>query len=109
MTVADGLRETVLDLGLEDLIPLPELMQTVVERFDDYHSAVRAVAQVLGELVADDRVRIYRGPWQDPDPPRITAADALELLRDEKWYRFRIDEPDEERLQYINVANLREP
>jgi hypothetical protein len=38
----------------------------------------------------------------DPVDPSV----AVRLLDERVWYRFRIDDPNEERLYFVNIANV---
>ena len=96
----------LLDLGLEDWIPIPEAVgDPVVAEATLGEDPSELVADALAALVAEDRVRLYRGRW-DEDPAAVPAAEALELLRDPRWYSFRVDDPNEERLFFVNVRNI---
>jgi len=100
------LRNALLDLGLEDWIPIPEAVASseVREAVGD-GSVVEAVSQALRVLVREGRVRLYRGHWNEESDP-VPLAEGLELLNDPKWYRFRLDEPGEERLYFVNADNV---
>jgi hypothetical protein len=52
-------------------------------------------------------IRVYRGHWKNDDPPRVPDTEALELLKDPRWYSFRLDDPFEWRLWYENVENIK--
>jgi hypothetical protein len=67
---------------------------------------VPAIAQALSELSKSGAILIYRGRW-DGDPSPVSAHEARALLQDRRWYRFRLDEPDEERLSFVNAENVR--
>ena len=101
-------RTALLDLGLEDWIPLPEAVgiPEVREAVGD-RSPVAAIAAALRELLLEDRIRLYRGRWDAESQP-VATEEGLKLLTAEKWYRFRLDEPEEERLYFVNVDNIRD-
>jgi hypothetical protein len=97
----------LLELGLEDWIPLPEAMSSpeilaAVGRDDPE----RAIRDVLLSLLRSEKIAIYRGRWDQESEP-VDESVALRLLDESVWYRFRIDDPDEERLYFVNVANIR--
>jgi hypothetical protein len=101
-------RSALLDLGLEDWIPLPEAVsEPEVLEAVGAHSPVAAIAAALTELLREDRIRLYRGRW-DAELQPVATEEGLKLLTDEKWYRFRLDEPNEERLYFVNVDNIRD-
>jgi len=103
----EQLRAALLGLGLEDWIPLPEAMSSPeVLVAVGGHDAETAIRGTLIALLRSGEIAIYRGRWdQESEPVQQTVA--LRLLDESAWYRFRIDDPDEERLYYVNVANVR--
>jgi hypothetical protein len=103
-----ALYRALLELGLEDWIPLPEALATPeVRETVKQGEIVHAVREALVELLLGGRIRIYRGRW-DADPVPVSATQAVELLNEDRWYSFRIDDTDEERLYFVNVENIRE-
>jgi hypothetical protein len=104
---SDTVRSILLDLGLEDLIPLPEataapeLLEIAREK-----DLVSVISSALGELVREDRIRLFRGRW-NATPQPVPVEEGLKLLQNSAWYHFRTDEPDEERLYFVNINNLR--
>jgi len=102
-----SLRAALLALGLEDWIPIPEavgnpeVLETVGTR-----DAKDAISRALTELVQAGAIQIYRGRW-DADPEVVSPHEAAELLKDEQWYSFRVNDPQEERLYFVNVENIR--
>ena len=98
----------LLDLGLEDLIPLPEAatQPELIDALDEGDEAWKVLARILLELVRERRVALFKGRWDDNDPPQLTEAEALALLPDTRWYSYRLDDPEEERVYYVNVENL---
>jgi hypothetical protein len=102
----DTVRSILLDLGLEDLIPLPEAVATPELRAAaGERDLIDTIARALGELVREDRIRLFRGIW-NAEPQPVPIAEGVELLQNAVWYRFRIDDPHEERLYFVNVDNL---
>lgn len=65
-----------------------------------------AIREALVVLVRSGEIAIYRGPWNEESEP-VDKSVALRLLDESMWYRFRIDDPHEERLYFVNVANIR--
>ena len=52
-------------------------------------------------------IRFWRGVWDREDElVEVSAPDAEALLQDSRWFRFRLDEPAEERLYFVNVENI---
>jgi hypothetical protein len=95
----------LLELGLEDLIPMWEAVTTpeVVDAADA--SRIQAdVAEALATLGKARLVSFYLGHW-NADPDRIPVEDALALLSDPRWFSSDA-EPDDMRLYYVNVKNL---
>lgn len=100
-----GVRSTLLDLGLEDLIPLPEAVETVRRLGSD--EPEQKVREALGVLAREGRIRLWRGAWdREEEQVEVSALDVGRLLEDARWYRYRLDEPGEERLFFVNVDNI---
>jgi hypothetical protein len=99
----------LLDLGFEDWIPVPEAVSDpeVIQAASGEDPAT-VVAEALAELVGEGKVRIYRGRWDSEAPEPVPSSVAIELLREPGWYAFHVGDPDEERLYFVNVLNLRE-
>lgn len=104
----DQVRETVLELGLEDWIPLPQLVDWPEDRPAMTASSASVLREVLLDLLDEGAIAIYRGPW-DQEPDRVDDAEARELQKDDRWYSYDVDDPDEERLFFVNVDNVVEP
>ena len=107
----DVLRRAVLDLGLEDCIPLWEVMETC--RNGDLVAQGAAGAMELADLLLDlakrGQVRILTGQWDDPDPRFVDLDEAARLLADGRRYTSAEEiANDLERVYYVNVDNIRE-
>jgi hypothetical protein len=104
-----SLREAILELGLEDLIPLPEAITAVevVGATSGDPEVWRSLSEVLKDLVGEHRVQIFRGRWNDDNPATLPDNEALEVLGEERWYAFHTEDPDEERIYFVNVENIR--
>jgi hypothetical protein len=102
----DDLRSVVLEDGMEDLIQLPHAAMAA-QRIVVEADPIEALHQVLTELLREDLIRVYRGVDARLDEP-LPEEEALDLLKDPYWYSFHLpdDDPDN-RLTYINVANIR--
>ena len=104
----ERVRSILLDLGLEDWIPIPEaLANPEVAEATKGKDPPAVVADALTELVVEGKVRLYQGRWNE-DPVAVLAPDALQLLKEPRWFSFRADEPNEERLYFVNVQNIRD-
>lgn len=107
--VSDALRQAVLDLGLEDHIPLWEVASDceaagLLPRGRD---GVETLAALLLELATEDKVRILTGHWDDPEPRYVSVDEAAGLLTDARYYSS--DEEmahDLTRVYYVNVDNI---
>ncbi|TWE07844.1 hypothetical protein [Rudaeicoccus suwonensis] len=102
------LKEALLDLGLEDLIALPEIASTpeVSIVLDSARDAVEDIAAALVELLHEGRIRAWAALWSQE--PRLLGDQAAErLLRDLRRYSFLSDPVEMERVYYVNVDNLR--
>jgi len=103
-----AVKEAVLELGLEDWIPLPEAVASVELRATHPDRATWLVlAEALEALLVDERIRLYRGRWDDDDPRELSEVEAVEVLHQKRWYSFHIDDPEEERVSFVNVENIR--
>jgi hypothetical protein len=102
------LRAVLLELGLEDWIPVPEAVALPeVRAIVASEEVAAAVAQALVDLFAKGQIAMYRGPWNDDDPEPVPREETVRLLSDPAWFGFRIDDPNEERLYFVNVENIR--
>jgi len=97
-------RQAVLDLGLEDVIPLPEIADEVRSIRPDV--AVEALRTALLALLKEGRIQVWSGRWPD-EPQAVDPAMAEELLRDDERYEFNSPADQRLRVYYINVDNLR--
>jgi hypothetical protein len=109
-TELEAVRAAALELGLEDWIPLPEAISS-----SEVQAALRGarepwvvLAEALKSLLVERRIKVYRGRWDDLDAPVLSATEALEVLGDARWYSFHIHDPDEERVCFVNVENIRD-
>ncbi|MFL6061624.1 MAG: hypothetical protein ACJ72E_10355 [Marmoricola sp.] len=108
------MRRAVLDLGLEDLIPLWEIAQTcgvsggeVVAGEADRHDRLDALVATLVELLRSYRIRVFAGPWREEDPSEALAGQAEALLRDRRRYSVEAETGEGlDRVYYVNVENL---
>lgn len=103
-----GLRQAVLDLGLEDLIPLPEIALGVEVRGVLRRSTVEELATTLVDLLREKRIQVWSGPWPQ-DPEVVDPVTAETLLGVEEQYTFNSPADLRSRVYYVNVDNLRVP
>lgn len=84
----DALRRAILDLGLEDAIPLWEVA-------DDCRSAglvplgiggVERLGEALSALVRGNQIRILSGRWDEAEPRYVDLDEAETLLADARRY-----------------------
>ncbi|WP_436698714.1 hypothetical protein [Nocardioides sp. BYT-33-1] len=100
------LEQCILDEGLEDLIPLPEIVRTVEMRgLSESPSIVSEVAAAIGELVRQGRIQIWAGQW--PAEPEFVGRPVAEsLVEDPDQYQFDSPSDLSRRVYYVNVDNL---
>ncbi len=106
MTTLTPLHQALLELGLEDLIPLPE---TLGDR--DVHDAVNGepsidqIGAALIDLLHLRRISVWMGPWAD-EPERVEPETAEPLLRDVRRYAFDSENDGSARVYFVNVENV---
>lgn len=106
MSDATHLRHALLDLGLEDLIPLPEIpaaeeIRGVLERGEG-----EDLAAALIELLRERRIQIWSGHWSQ-DPEVVDPVTAEKLLSVAEQYESNSPADRRLRVYYVNVDNLR--
>jgi hypothetical protein len=102
-----SLKEALLDLGLEDLIALPEIASTpeVRAELDSARDAVEDISAALIELLREGRIQVWAAHW--PQEPSVLGEPTAEsVLRDLRRYSFASEPADMERAYYVNVDNL---
>lgn len=99
-----NLRQALLDLGLEDEIPLPEA-STDPEVLSE-GASVEDISTALIGLLREGRIQIWAGHWSQ-ESELVDPATAEELLRDHEQYTFNNPADLRLRVYYINVDNLR--
>jgi hypothetical protein len=107
MTDSVSLQEALLELGLEDLIPLSEIQATpeVRDLGQDYQH-LRKISAALVDLLRTGRIQVWAGHW--PDEPSLVSGDEAEaLVGDERRYSFDGEADGLERVYFTNVENLR--
>jgi hypothetical protein len=104
MSQPTDLRQALLDLGLEDLIPLPEILTE--EEIRNEGAAVEDISTALIRLLREGRIQIWSGHWSQ-DPEVVDPATAEELLRVDEQYTFNSPADQRLRVYYANVDNIR--
>lgn len=82
------LHQALLDLGLEDLIPLPEIRATPELRdlAEDYQHFEKVSAALI-DLLRAGRIQVWSGYWA-AEPTLVNGDTAGTILRDERRYSF---------------------
>ena len=65
----------------------------------------RSHRRALRDLVLDGQVQVYEGQW-DAEPMLVSTDPAVDLVGDPRWYAYP---PDDHRVYFVNVENLRAP
>ena len=105
----DALRQAILDLGLEDDIPLWEIKDScrAAGLIVDGTAGIEVLAGVLLDLARQDEIRILVGHWNDPVPRYVGVDEAETLLADSRRYTSAEEIADDlERVYYVNVDNI---
>lgn len=107
MTDLTQLHEVLLELGLEDQIPLPEIAGTQEVRDLDATCDFEDISSALVDLLRAGRIQVWSGRW--PDEPVVVSDSLAEaLLRDVRRYSFDAEASDDlERVYFSNVENIR--
>ena len=107
MTHLTSLHEALLELGLEDWIALPEILDAPeVRPLVKEGNAVGLVARALVDLLEQGRIQVWFGQWSaDPSPAPRELAEGL--LLDERRYSFGTEDAGLDRVYFVNVANFR--
>lgn len=109
MTELTTLQRSRLELGLEDLIPLPQIEgMPEVRGAVDSDRAFEQLSEALLELLRRGRIQVWAGPWQE-EPRRVMTESAERLLRDHRRYSYEQESTSGlERVYFVNVENIRE-
>jgi hypothetical protein len=107
------LRQALLDLGQEDLIPVWEAAMTcgvagphALADESERHERLDALIDTLADLARSRLVRVFVGPWEN-DPREVADDEALVLLRDRSRYVVEQELADDlDRVYFVNVENL---
>lgn len=106
MTTLTRLQDALLDLGLEDLIPLPEPLTTpeVREAVGGEPTSAQ-LADALVHLLRLGLISVWAGHWQGK-PRRVNRRSAERLLGDLRHYSFGNEADGSERVYFANVENV---
>ena len=106
MTRTTPLYEALLELGLEDWIPLSEVVATPeVRSVVDSDRATEMVSLALVDLLRQGRIQVWAGRW--PDEPTLVSDDLAEaMLLDGRRYAFDAVASGDERVYFVNVENF---
>lgn len=107
MTELTAVQRALLDLGMEDLIALPETLHVPeLSGLVPEGELVHSIADALIALLRSDRIQVWSGRW--PDEPEVVASATGEgLVREPGHYEFNSPADLERRVYYVNVENLR--
>jgi len=108
MTEMTRVQETLLELGLEDFIPLPEaLSESEALSTMRGDRLVDEVARALVDLLRRDLIQVWSGHWQ-AEPTLVSREVAEAILLDKRRYSYDTEADGTERVYYVNVENYRE-
>lgn len=107
--IEDALRRRILDLGLENDIPLWEVADDC--RAAGLIAADRRGIDVPGEallaLARTGRIRVRAGPWADPTTRDANVEEAELFLLDPRRYSSAEEIANGlDRVYYVNVDNI---
>lgn len=106
MTELTPLQEALLELGLEDWIPLPETIATPeVRDLINSDQATEMVSLALVDLLGRGRIQVWSGHWPD-EPKPVSSQLAEPMLLDNNRYSFEAEASGLERVYYVNVENF---
>lgn len=105
MTEMTRVQAALLELGLEDLIPLPEAIATpgVLAEISSAQP-FETIAPALTDLLRKDLVQVWSGHWR-ADPALVSREAAEALLLDPQRYSYDAEAADTERVYHVNVEN----
>jgi len=100
------LQRELLQLGLEDLIPLPEAFYTSDDETTELTGTVDDFRVALSELLRLGLIQVWSGHWES-DPVLLSTEDAQGLLRVDEQYIFSSPADLRARAYFANVENIR--
>jgi hypothetical protein len=107
MTDLTPLRDALLELGLEDLIPLPQILTTLeVRELGEIYQHSEKISAALIELSREGRIQVWAGFW-DEEPAHITGELAETSLGDARSYSYDAESDGRKRVYFANVDNIR--
>lgn len=106
MTRTDPLQHALLELGLEDLIPLPEAFgDPEVRAAAGGEPTAEELGTALADLARTGRISVWVGHWAD-EPRRVETDEAEQLLNDPRRYSFEHEAIGLDRVYYANIENV---
>lgn len=107
MSELSALQRVLLELGLEDLIPLPEIPTTwEVCDLAEAERHIDKISSALIDLLRAGRIQVWSGHWSD-EPEVLNNEAAEAALRDERRYSFAAEQDGLQRVYFSNVDNIR--
>jgi hypothetical protein len=105
------MRQVILDLLLEDLIPLWEIADACRGEGSgssaDESERLSALSETLVNLFRSGHIRVFVGPWQQNDPAEAEPVQSEALLRDLRRYSVVAEQREDlDRVYYVNDENL---
>lgn len=101
-----SLESALLDLGLEDLIALPEIHGAdEVQAALPVGGTVTDVVEALVTLLRKRQIQVWSGHWSRDPQIVLDQTMAEELLREVQRYTFKSPEDLSARVYYVNVEN----
>ena len=104
-----NLRREILELGLEDDVPLWELADVcrAAGLIDEGPAGLDALARLLAGLARQGEIQVLVGAWRDPEPRHAGPDQADCLLADRRHYSSAEEAAHGlERVYYVNADNI---
>jgi hypothetical protein len=102
-----ALHIVLLDLGLEDWIPLPEAVEDALHEGRVGVGDSACVSNALVELLREGLIEVWSGSPSAAEPSPVSPALAEAMLLDLPRYTWRSKADLHERVYYVNVKNFR--
>ena len=100
------LQTELLDLGLEDVIPLGEPYYSSKDPKSPLFGSFEQYREALLELLDLGLIEVWSGPWEtEPEP--MDPAEGRRALSNESQYTFSTPADLLNRVYFINEENLR--
>ncbi|MDQ2738088.1 MAG: hypothetical protein M3Y35_05600 [Actinomycetota bacterium] len=106
MTTLTPLQQALLELELEDLIPLPEAFgDQDVRAAAGGEPALEDIAAAIIGLAQPGRISVWAGARLH-EPRRVDRQEAEQLLHDPRRYAFENEATGLKRVYLVNVENV---